>query len=352
MAERGSPPNINARRLGLYLRRVREIVELSYEQAAARTGCDPDWLARVETGFARPAVAEVERLLERYEVRGANVADLMLDLATRPAGPEWLASLTGVKPLKRDALISEAEACVVHSYGILQIPPLAQAEPYTRLLDAHRLPLHNPEAELEIVRERQRFRAGGRPRFLDLVDLFRGLPTAKASFATKYVNRDLLDWDPQGRTRIRFSLMPEADSKLLDIRTSPVPERIAAINDFVEAGYEVHVNLSPVVVRDGWLEDWAELFDRLGDALSPAAREQLAAEVIFLTHNDRLHEINLGWHPKAEEVLWRPDLQQAKRSQTGGRNVRYRNGHKGRYVAAFTGLMAERLPFCRIRYAF
>src|SRR5690606_41293897 len=77
----------------------------------------------------------------------------------------------------------------------------------------------------------------------------------------------------------------------------------------------------------------------------------LAAEVIFLTHNDRLHEVNLGWHPKAEELLWRPDLQQPKRSQTGGRNVRYRTGRKGRYVAALTGLIAERLPFCRVRYA-
>ncbi|MFD0688218.1 spore photoproduct lyase family protein [Actinomadura fibrosa] len=186
----------------------------------------------------------------------------------------------------------------------------------------------------------------------DLVDLFRGLPTAKASFATKYVNRDMLDWDPQERTRVRFSLMPAADSKLLDIRTSPVADRIAAIDDFVEAGYEVHLNLSPVVVRDGWLDDWGELFDQLADTLGPAARAQLAAEVIFLTHNDRLHEVNLGWHPKAEEVLWRPDLQQPKRSQTGGWNVRYRNGHKGRYVAALTGLLAERLPGCRVRYAF
>ncbi|GGS90305.1 spore photoproduct lyase family protein [Nonomuraea spiralis] len=186
----------------------------------------------------------------------------------------------------------------------------------------------------------------------DLVELFRGLPNAKASFATKYVNRDLLGWDPRGRTRVRFSLMPAADSKLLDIRTSPVAERIDAINDFVAAGYEVHVNLSPVVVRDGWLADWAELLDRLGDTLSAEARAQLAAEVIFLTHNDRLHQVNLGWHPKAEEVLWRPELQQAKRSETGGWNVRYRNGHKGGYVAALTGLLAARLPFCRIRYAF
>nr|WP_240675131.1 spore photoproduct lyase family protein [Cellulomonas endophytica] len=186
----------------------------------------------------------------------------------------------------------------------------------------------------------------------DLVDLFRGLPTAKASFATKHVNRDLLDWDPQGRTRVRFSLMPERMAKLVDVRTSSIADRIAAIDDFVEAGYEVHLNFSPVVVEDGWLEQWAELLDRVEAGTGAAAKAQLACEVIMLTHNERLHEVNLGWHPKAEEVLWRPDLQEPKRSQTGGWNVRYRTGDKGRYVAALTDLIAERLPSCRVRYAF
>ena len=95
----------------------------------------------------------------------------------------------------------------------------------------------------------------------------------------------------------------------------------------------MHVNLSPVVVRDGWLEDWAELLDELDDATGPAFKAQAAAEVIFLTHNERLHEVNLGWHPKAEEVLWTPATQETKRSQTGGRNVRYRTGWKGERVA-------------------
>jgi spore photoproduct lyase family protein len=186
----------------------------------------------------------------------------------------------------------------------------------------------------------------------DLVDTFRELPTAKASFATKHVNRDLLGWDPRGRTRIRFSLMPAEDAKLLDIRTTPIAERIAAIDDFVEAGYEVHVNFSPVVVRDGWLPAWAGLLDQLDAGIGPAAKAQLAAEVIMMTHNRELHQVNLGWHPKAEELLWRPDLQQPKRSQNGGWNVRYRTGDKGRYVARLTALIAERAPYCRVRYAF
>ena len=186
----------------------------------------------------------------------------------------------------------------------------------------------------------------------DLVATFRGLPDAKASFATKYVNRDLLTWDPQGRTRVRFSLMPEATAKLRDLRTSPVAERLAAIDDFVEAGYEVHVNLSPVIVKDRWLEEWRQLLRQLDAGIGARAKAQLAGEVIFLTHNDRLHEVNLGWHPKAEELLWRPELQEPKRSETGGLNVRYRTGQKGAYVAQLLRLVEEETPYLHVRYAF
>ena len=186
----------------------------------------------------------------------------------------------------------------------------------------------------------------------DLVATFRDLPTAKASFATKFVNRELLDLDPRGRTRIRFSLMPERDAKLLDIRTSSIDERTAAIDDFVAAGYEVHLNFSPVVLRPGGDRDWAELLTRLDDELSPAFKAQAAVEVIMLTHNRDLHEVNLGWHPKAEDALWRPDIQQAKRSEGGMWNVRYRNDVKRAGVQSVTDLIAAHAPWLRVRYAF
>jgi spore photoproduct lyase family protein len=186
----------------------------------------------------------------------------------------------------------------------------------------------------------------------DLVGAFRAMPTAKASFATKFVNRDLLGYDPQGRTRVRFSLMPEADARLLDIRTPPIPDRIGAVDDFVEAGYEVHLNFSPVVLRPGWDEAWRSLLSHLDDVLSPKTKAQAAAEIILLTHNRDLHEVNLGWHPKAEDVLWRPEAQQPKRSQNGQWNVRYRNSVKGAGVERLRALVAETAPWLRIRYAF
>lgn len=186
----------------------------------------------------------------------------------------------------------------------------------------------------------------------DLVDLFRSLPNAKASFATKFVNRDLLAYDPQQKTRIRFSLMPHSAARVVDVRTSPISDRIDAINDFHAAGYEVHFNFSPVIYYDGWVEEYRELFQQLADVLRPEVKAQIAAEIIFLTHNDKLHEINLGWHPKGEELLWKPDLQETKYSQTGGRNLRYKRGFKGDIVSEFCTLLAAELPECRIRYAF
>ncbi|MEO9325394.1 spore photoproduct lyase family protein [Nocardioides sp. C4-1] len=186
----------------------------------------------------------------------------------------------------------------------------------------------------------------------DLVDLFARTDGAKASFATKLVNRDLLDWEPRGGTRVRFSIMPERMSRLLDLRTSPIAERLAAVDDFVEAGYEVHLNLSPVVVHEHWVAEWRELLQQVDAALGRRAKAQLAGEIIFLTHNEALHEVNLGWHPRGEDALWRPDLQEGKTSHSGQENVRYRARWKAKWRDDLLRLIAEETPYLTVRYAF
>ncbi|HYF52723.1 MAG TPA: spore photoproduct lyase family protein [Salinarimonas sp.] len=186
----------------------------------------------------------------------------------------------------------------------------------------------------------------------DLVRVFRDLPDAKGSFATKYVNRDLLAYDPAGRTRVRFSLMPERVARVVDVRTSSIEERIAAIDDFVRAGYEVHLNFSPVIVYEDWEADYRDLLAQVDARLSPAAREQIKAEVIFLTHNRDLHEVNMRWHPKAEDYLWRPNLQEGKISESGQWNLRYKAGEKRSYLARFQDILERAMPYCGVRYAF
>jgi spore photoproduct lyase len=113
------------------------------------------------------------------------------------------------------------------------------------------------------------------------------------------------------------------------------------------------VNFGPVILKDGWRRDYAELFTRLHDTLSEEAKRQLAAEIIFLTHSEELHNVNLQWHPKGEEILWRPDLQEHKISQASCERVlRYKKDLKRPLVAEFKALLTELMPYCRVRYAF
>ena len=193
----------------------------------------------------------------------------------------------------------------------------------------------------------------------EILQFYKYHPRAKATFATKFVNRDLLGFDPQQKVRIRFSLMPAEISRLVDVRTDSVEKRIEAINDFYDAGYEVHLNFSPVIVYDqvlntnrDWRDDYRELFKQVNEAVRPEVKAQMQCEVIFLTHNEAQHIMNLGINPKAEDLLWMPDFQETKRSSFGGINIRYQVKLKKRMIDTFINILTEEIPWCGIRYIF
>lgn len=192
-----------------------------------------------------------------------------------------------------------------------------------------------------------------------IFEYFRDHPLAMGSFATKYVNSDFLKFNPQGKIRIRFSLMPEKLRQILEPNTSTINERIRAITNFVIAGYEVHLNFSPVIVYDEWLEDYKHLFELIDDDAYTRdklyfnqAYRDVKAEVIFLTHNKEKHEYNLENAIMGEEILWRPDIQESKISQYGGRNIRYKAGNKSKYIEDFRALHDSIIPWNTIRYIF
>ena len=183
-----------------------------------------------------------------------------------------------------------------------------------------------------------------------IFEFFRDHPVAMGSFATKYVNPHLLHFDPQGKIRIRFSLMPQYMSTLHEPHTSKIIDRIKAIDTFIDAGYDVHVNFSPVIVEDSWLEDYEELFELLNKHVSN--KDKVLSEVIFLTHNEKKHEENLVKHPETEIHLWNPAIQEEKVSQYGGTNIRYARHLKHLYIDAFKALHEKVIPWNTIRYIF
>lgn len=183
-----------------------------------------------------------------------------------------------------------------------------------------------------------------------IFDFFKTHPRAMASFATKYVNQKLLSYNPEGKVRVRFSLMPQHYADYLEPETSSILNRIKAIDTFIEAGYDVHINFSPVIVHDRWLEHYEYLFKQVEEHVKH--KSLVKAEVIFLTHNEDKHKRNLIYDVKGEHLLWQPQIQENKISQYGGKNIRYQHRLKSSYIKQWTELHNQIIPWNTIRYIF
>lgn len=185
-----------------------------------------------------------------------------------------------------------------------------------------------------------------------IFDFFKNHDIAFGSFATKYVNKELLTYNPNKKIRIRFSLMPQNYSNLLEPNTSKIIDRIKAINDFINAGYDVHINFSPVIVTENWLQEYKILFEAVNDIVKEENKQSVKAEVIFLTHNNNKHLDNLKNNLTGEELLWNPDIQENKISQYGGLNIRYKHYLKSQYIEQFKEVHNKVISWNKIRYIF
>jgi len=188
-------------------------------------------------------------------------------------------------------------------------------------------------------------------KYYDIDHIFRttyGRGHLKFSFATKYVNYDLPD--VSHGIRIRFSLMPQKYADVLEPETSSIIERIQAIDKFIDKGYEVHINFSPVIVTDTWIEDYRDLFMLVDKHVTN--KDKVKSEVIFLTHNEKKHNYNLANDIAGEDMLWRPEIQENKISGNGELNIRYQHKLKSEYIYQFKALHGILIPWNTIRYIF
>jgi Domain of unknown function (DUF5753)/Helix-turn-helix domain len=153
------------------LQKTREVVGLSYDQAAARLGCEADWLVRVETGFAAADPQEVARILVEYGVREARAADEMITIAGRAAAPPpWLAAhASRLTAAERDVLLVEAEATLAQVHGFHLIPPLAQAEGYFRAVAPKLYPGRDVDQDWDLLAHRQAHQPAGVTRLLEVI---------------------------------------------------------------------------------------------------------------------------------------------------------------------------------------
>jgi spore photoproduct lyase len=146
--------------------------------------------------------------------------------------------------------------------------------------------------------------------------------------------------------------MPQKLSTIFEPNTPKILDRIKAINRFYKAGYDVHVNFSPVILYKNWEKDYIELFEMLNKYVDDDIKKDVLAEVIFLTHNKLKHETNLKNKLKKENILWNIKLQENKTSEYGGNNVRYKRDLKRHSIRQFKRIHNQIIPWNTIRYIF
>ncbi|MBU46199.1 MAG: lyase [Flavobacteriales bacterium] len=185
-----------------------------------------------------------------------------------------------------------------------------------------------------------------------LFDYFKNDPKAMGTAATKYVNKNLLSYNANRKVRIRFSIMPQKLSDILEPGTSKIVDRIKAVNDFYEAGYDVHLNYSPIIMYEDFQKDYNDLFRLVDSIVDKSIKNKVKAECIFLTHNKEMHKYNVINDVNGEKYLWRPELQEPKTSEYGCLNIRYNRHNKKQYIKDFKQLHNTVVPWQKIRYIF
>tara|TARA_R110002020_G_scaffold298499_3_gene514376 strand:- start:1830 stop:2690 length:861 start_codon:yes stop_codon:yes gene_type:complete len=185
-----------------------------------------------------------------------------------------------------------------------------------------------------------------------LFDYFKDNPKAMGTAATKYVNKNMLDYDSNRKVRIRFSIMPQKVSDKLEPSTSKIEDRIKSVNDFYQAGYDVHLNFSPIIVYPGYEKDYIKLFKLVDSIVDNTIKDKVKAECIFLTHNKDMHKYNIDNKVKGEDYLWTPHNQETKISSYGSKNIRYEYKKKSKYIEDFKHIHKNTIGWQKIRYIF
>jgi spore photoproduct lyase len=123
------------------------------------------------------------------------------------------------------------------------------------------------------------------------------------AFPTKFdMVESLLGIDHRGKTIVRMSVNPQSIIQKLEIGTSPLINRINALNLMCEAGYRVGLIIAPIVLVDDWMSQYSRLIEQLSDELSKKTKEKMFIEIIFMTYSYVHRAINNEAFPKAIEL--------------------------------------------------
>lgn len=166
------------------------------------------------------------------------------------------------------------------------------------------------------------------------------------TFPTKFDMVDpILNLDHQGKIIVRMSVNPQEIIREVEIGTSPLKNRVEAINKLKRAGYKVGILIAPVVLMDNWKEKYEELVKYLYENLDEDVKKDVFFEVIFMTYSFIHKAINEEAFPGAVN-LYNKDMMTSR----GRGKYTYKKEIKEEGSAFFEELLNKYFPDNEIKY--
>lgn len=120
------------------------------------------------------------------------------------------------------------------------------------------------------------------------------------TFPTKFSMVDpILNLEHKGKIIVRMSVNPQDIIRKVEIGTSPLKDRVEAINKLKKAGYKIGILIAPVILVENWKELYKELIEYLSENLSDEVKKDVFFEIIFMTYSYVHNAINTEAFPNA-----------------------------------------------------
>lgn len=175
---------------------------------------------------------------------------------------------------------------------------------------------------------------------------FADAPFGRLTLPTKFHMVDpLLPLDHRGRTTVRMSLNPPDVIRRAEWGTSSLSDRMDALVRLWEGGYPVGILVAPVILTDGWREQYRELFQTMAGRLPGPLLRDAPLEIIFMTYGRVHRTINAAAFPGAIELY-----DEEKMSPGGRGKYRYTREEREAAEEYVRRCVAEILPRSVVAY--
>lgn len=131
------------------------------------------------------------------------------------------------------------------------------------------------------------------------IENFKDNPKGLLTFPTKFdMVYPILPLDHNGKVIVRMSVNPREIIKTIEIGTSPLENRVKAINKLKDAEYKLGILIAPVILVEDWKKQYTELIQYLAENLSERVKKDVFFEIIFMTYSYVHRMINQEAFPK------------------------------------------------------